>query len=106
MIRYKPGVKVKGIQPEIVLAIQVAYSGYRDMYQSGDMVVTSVMDGVHSANSLHYKGLAVDLRTRDMHLGDLERWVGGIKECLTDEYDVVLERNHIHIEYQPKESYT
>lgn len=40
----------------IVDAVSVAMTGK-------EIVVTSILDGVHSSKSLHYKGLAFDMRT-------------------------------------------
>jgi len=105
MIHYKPGVRVFGIRPETVLAIQVAHEVY-ELYNA-DLVVTSVIEGSHSRGSLHYTGQAVDLRLHDwLTVQQHEEVADEIRKCLTDDYDVVLESNHIHIEYQPKESYT
>jgi len=69
-----------------------------------EMTVTSLRDGhEHKPKSLHNKGLAADLRTR--HLGKDERTLvfGRLKKHLDYwGYDVVLEPDHIHVEYQPK----
>jgi hypothetical protein len=75
-------------------------------------IVTSALDGKHSAFSLHYEGLALDFRTR--HLTPLERTQlrGMMKRKLDDlardynatnperrvRFDVVLERTHVHCE--------
>ena len=69
-------------------------------------VVTSGTDGKHGKKSLHGKGMAIDLRTRDFaNAGDA---VGAAK-ALANElnssgtgYDVVYEGDHIHVEYDPK----
>jgi hypothetical protein len=67
-----------------------------------ECVVTSVVDGKHSHGSLHYAGYAMDLRTRHLTPTDQSLIVSALKKALTDEFDIVLEENHIHIEYQPK----
>ena len=97
----KPGVKAKGLQPEILLAIQEAREVYRGLADA-DLIVTSLLDGRHSTNSLHYKGLAVDLRTRHLDETDRAAVAKAIRSALGDEYDVVLERTHIHVEFDPK----
>lgn len=102
MISIKPGVRARGINPEMVLALMVVGS----ILEAGgvDLVITSIIDGVHSRGSLHYVGNAVDIRSRDM--GDME---GGLAEdcrqALGMDYDLVQEGNHWHIEFQPKEHY-
>jgi len=100
MLRLKAGVKPKGMQPEILLAIIVA----RDVCQrlGKECVITSLTDGKHSKNSLHYSGKAVDLRTRDMERGEQAMYRDQMKDRLGDDYDVVLEKDHLHVEFDPK----
>ena len=69
----------------------------------GEVVVTSLRDGTHSDNSLHYKGLAVDLRTRHLTEDQLTFWVQLLKTYLDPlGFDTVREDDHVHIEYDPK----
>ena len=101
MIKFKKGTKVSGIRPELVLAILIA-EGVYDKYDT-NLVITSIVDGKHSYTSLHYSGSAFDVRTRNIpKIYDKAIMAGEIRESLSDEYDVVVESNHIHIEYQPK----
>lgn len=65
-----------------------------------DMVVTSITDGIHLPHSKHYTGDAFDIRSRDM--SNPVKMVSIIKDCLGHDYDVIFERDHIHIEYDPK----
>ena len=60
----------------------------------GEMVVTSGKDGKHGENSLHYKGRAVDLRTRDF----TDIWATKLRMALGKGWDVVVESDHIHVE--------
>ncbi len=96
----KPGVKASGLKPEILLAIQEAREVYRDF--GAPLIVTSLLDGRHRTNSLHYKGLAVDLRTRNLDERVRAVVAEKISKALGLEYDVVLERDHIHIEHDVK----
>ncbi|WP_339779876.1 hypothetical protein [uncultured Marinobacter sp.] len=101
MLSFKTGVSVHGATNEIILAIMVSQSVYES--RGFDCVVTSLLDGKHSRSSLHYSGNAIDLRTR--HLPDDQtknEIVDELRGGLTADYDVVLERDHIHVEYQPK----
>jgi len=101
MIEFKTGVKIFGIRPELMLALLVA-EGVYNKYDT-DLVITSVVDGKHSYTSLHYCGCAADIRTRDLPQEDSIQAVGQeIRQALTREFDVVVESNHIHIEFQPK----
>ena len=97
MITIKAGVKAGGIQPELLLAIMVIHGIY--LRNSCPCTITSLMEGVHSTNSLHYKGRAVDIRTRDVSKPLLDAMVKEIKIGLGDEYDVVLEGDHLHVEW-------
>ena len=63
-----------------------------------ELVITSGKDGVHGKNSLHYEGKAIDLRTWNV----LDNLVKRIRVQLGAEYDVILEKDHIHIEWDPK----
>jgi hypothetical protein len=65
-----------------------------------ELVITSMMDGEHRDMSLHYSGLAVDLRTWDLR--NPRSCVDKMGRALGDNYDVVLEKDHIHLEYDPK----
>jgi hypothetical protein len=91
---------VNGIKPEIVMACLVADAVYS--VHGHSMTITSVVDSKHSAKSLHYIGHAVDLRTRDLEGEEAQIIAADIKSRLTDDYDVVVESDHIHIEYQPR----
>lgn len=67
-----------------------------------ELVVTAGMDGEHSASSLHYYGLAVDLRT-SYFLPEIAKVVcDDLAFKLGRNFDVVLEKTHIHVEYDPK----
>lgn len=97
----KQGVDLRGLQPQMVLAyilIQGVYArhGY-------PCVITSCSDSKHGPNSLHYKGLALDLRTRDVLPETMGVMVLEIKQVLGPQFDVVLEKDHLHVEWDPKE---
>lgn len=98
----KLGVDVRGIRPEILLAIQEAREIFR-LFKV-NLVITSVLDGRHGGpSSLHHSGLAVDLRTRHLEKSDRPVVAKDLARILGRQYDVVLEKDHIHIEFDPKE---
>lgn len=100
MYRFKKGVKVKGVQLEMVAiwpAVAAAYASF-----DRECIITSVMDGEHK-EIVHYLGFATDFRTRNVPQGWWDKLVDRIRENLTDEYDVVLEKDHIHVEFDPRE---
>ena len=102
-MRLKRGVRVLGMRPELLLALVIAEPLFVD--KGVDLVVTSVIDGKHSVGSLHYTGAAVDLRTRDLTDEQKEEIKIQLAHVLGADYDVVLESNHFHIEFQPKAPY-
>lgn len=99
-MKLKTGVSVHGLTTEMLLGLIIAMGVYRK-YES-ELTVTSALDGKHSHTSLHYSGNAVDLRTRDLPEGMAEVIVKEIKEDVGIDYDVILEDDHIHLEYQPR----
>lgn len=95
----KEGVKIKYLtQPMVRLFKAVFDTGYEDPKP----VITSVMDGSHMRGSRHYTGLAIDLRTNNLSEVQASSWVERLKKNLGPNYDVILERDHIHAEYDPK----
>ena len=96
----KKGVKMTGMSVPILLAINIANEVYKKNYQ--ELVVTELTGGQHGRSSLHYVGNAVDIRTRDISSVALTRIAAQLVEALGENYDVVKESTHIHIEYQPK----
>lgn len=66
------------------------------------LTVTSGRDGTHSAQSLHYLGLAEDYRTRDIPSSTLQAMVSEARAALGPNYDLVIESDHLHVEYDPK----
>jgi hypothetical protein len=82
--------------------------------QGDVVVVTSACDGQHMAGSLHYVGCAFDFRFAGMREGAVSvatssdqraiaaGWVSRLRWWLGPGYDVVVETDHIHVEYDPK----
>lgn len=103
MLRLKPGVRLYGIRPEAAVGIYVAASVFTEF--GYHCIVTSVADGTHSHASLHYAGAGFDLRRRHVDDDDAEAVQDidkHLRDALGDEFDVVLEDTHWHVEYQPK----
>lgn len=100
MIEIKEGVSLAGLGEPMTLGVMVVASVYDVIGKP--CVITSVLDGVHGRQSLHYQGGAVDFRTR--HLSENEKLVvdAECRAALSAEFDVVMEHNHLHVEWQPK----
>ena len=100
MIKLKKGVSLKNLQPQMSFALLAIDTVYRELgYHT---VVTSGNDRKHSRGSLHYVGLAADFRTRHLKEGEAAKIAAQVKAALGGEFDVVLEADHLHVEYQPK----
>lgn len=104
MITIKPGVRINGMRPELLLGVVIAQGVYA--LKNRTMTITSCIDGKHRTGSLHYAGCAVDLRTHDLPAGEAEEILNLLKSALGSDFDAVLEKDHIHLEFQPKEAYT
>lgn len=98
----KSGVRTLGIRPEIVLALAEVRESYASHGQLKDFVITSVVEGAHKRASLHYTGAAADLRRPVLRADEI---VADAKGRLGDDFDIVLEGDHLHLEWQPKIPY-
>jgi len=100
-MRIKKGVRLRGLTPHMAVAVQIVGQVYMD--NKIEPVITSVSDGNHSNGSLHHCGEAVDFETKSVSSPIvMDRIFRGIKANLGDEFDVVLESDHLHVEYDPK----
>jgi hypothetical protein len=98
----KHGVDLRGIQPQMAVAYTIAEAIYWD--KAGvHCVITSCSDGRHGPNSLHYKGMALDLRTSNLRPEQLHPVFNALKTALGVQFDTVMESDHIHCEFDPKE---
>ncbi len=101
-MKCKEGVTVYGLRQELIFASFVADTVYHAITDSGVVITAAVEDGHNSY--VHLNGCAIDIRTRypgstRQFSADLKtRLMTALKDALTDEFDIVLEDNHIHIE--------
>ncbi len=90
-----------GVQPHLI-KIVVALGNIAANYTSVDeFTITSGIDGKHSPNSLHYALRAIDIRTRTLAPDTVDALVDDLRDTLGAGYDVVLEDDHIHVEFDP-----
>ena len=99
-MKIKDGVNIAGLKSEMILGCVIINDYLNKM--PVEFVITSGTDGKHGIGSLHYVGLAVDVRIRDLRPDILQGVVTDLKNRLGVQFDVVLEQTHIHVEYQPK----
>ena len=111
MLMFKAGVDARNMKPQIAAAL-ITCDGVFSAFGCICMV-TSLGDSKHGDGSLHYSGLAVDLRLPSRYntnVKDIDTIVlGKLKEALNEQYDCVLEGvntpgasgAHIHVEFDP-----
>lgn len=90
--------RLLGIKPEAVAALIVVNSVYQANGQR--FRYTCGPEGGHMAGSLHYVGFAFDCGLPVA--AKIQDVVAGLKDDLGEDFDVVLESDHIHVEFQPK----
>ena len=67
-----------------------------------DAVVTSGTDGKHGEHSKHYTCEAIDLRIFHIQPQFHQTLIQRCKELLGKDFDIVLESDHVHLEFDPK----
>ena len=103
MLSLKTGVDVGGIQPEVLLGLEICHGVFTRLGMP--LVVTACLDGKHMTGSKHYVGQAVDMRLPSKYSIEPLIDVMVQAECrvhLGLQYDLVLEKDHLHLEYDPK----
>lgn len=96
-LRMGSGILIQGVRPELLLGLMILSD--MCMLKGTVVVITSILDGLHMRNSLHYTGAAVDF-VIDL-TSDHEPWVAELRTRLGLAFDVIDEGTHIHMEYQP-----
>lgn len=109
-MRSKPGISLESLAKPMVNVLEKIERAYSSLKAQEWAIITSANDGHHKAGSLHYVNLAVDLRlpggltakgkARDPNL--VVNFAMTLRAYLGDDFDVVIEKNHIHVEYDPK----
>jgi len=103
----KPGVRIRGVQPELLLGLMVLEGAFAElgakMHVTSPipMVVTSLLDGEHMPKSLHYEGLAADIRSRDLTPDQRTRLLRDARARLGECFELILEADHFHLELSP-----
>jgi hypothetical protein len=84
----------------MLVALIVALGVYAE--HGADCVITACTDGKHGKRSLHAFGYALDLRTRRLTDVEVAEIAGQIAARLSKEYDILIEDDHIHVEFDPR----
>src|SRR4029079_2332746 len=95
MLQFKEGVQLtvtKSIQ-EILALIVPVYERF-----GVPCVVTSGTDGTHNEHSKHYLGQALDFRVSNIKPDDLQPLIQGCQKACGQDYFVLFEGDHIHVQ--------
>ena len=94
----KDGAILSGLDIRMRAALKIADKIYKDYDQ--ELAITSGLDGTHSVGSLHYYGLAIDIRTRYFNDATKNAVYVALKQELQNNYVIILEKTHIHIQWR------
>ena len=103
----KEGVRINGphLYPEMTHITEVARITAPPT-DDGKVWITSANDSRHGDDSLHYQNRAFDIRIYNITgkvQVEAELWAERLALALGDEYDVVKEKDHIHVEFDPED---
>ena len=97
-VQLKDGVMIVG-NYYINLIIKAAQIAMRD---TCDVIITAGRDGQHGTTSYHYQDRALDLRFWHIDPDKREQIADAIRAILPSYFDVVMEKDHYHIEADAK----
>lgn len=97
-------IKVKaGVQPRLINILAGVANVAATLATPSEVWITSGIDGVHSMDSLHYALRAVDIRSRNFPSAEaLQSFVARLRTELGPAYQVIVESDHIHVEFDPR----
>jgi len=96
MLRFEPNVRINYLGNDLSLVLH--HASVWALLTGIGVVVNSMADGAHNPGSLHPWGLGIDLDTEGDRAADLRQLFGYLARVLPRDYDVVLERDHVHVE--------
>jgi len=102
VIRFKPEVRIRRFTSQLgeILALASTYSALERI----EIEVNSIDDTApnRSPTTLHGYGLAIDLDTANDKPQELEPLAEFLRRTLDPQYDVLLEGNHVHVEWDAR----
>lgn len=97
MLRFKSEVRFGFFDERAGLVLH--YASVWSLAAHVDVEVNSAWDSIHGATSLHPADLAWDLDTNGDKVEDLKLLARYLANRLPAGYDVVIERDHVHVEF-------
>jgi hypothetical protein len=102
-MKFQPGVRTDGVGEQIWWAMGMADMLHRQIFAQEAEITSANDQHEHKPKSLHNRGMAFDLRTRHMSKPQRMAYYKRLKAQIDPHgFDTVDERNHIHVEYDPK----
>ena len=102
-MKIKKGVVLAGLQIPMRTVLKKADRLWKQ--KGKELVITSGLEGTHSAGSLHYYGYALDFRTRYFTAIQCVQLQRSLATALGPEYVVLFEGNHMHVQYGRAKTY-
>ena len=93
----KAGVDISRLNREIRRSLPVVQKALNEWNE--EIIITSTYEGNHGEGSLHYHNDAYDIRLPKHNPVGVTAL---IREAIGKDFDVELEKDHIHIEHDPK----
>ena len=102
-MRIKSGVRFASPEMAMMMATMVVQQVYIELDPGPcRLVVTGAVEG-HKHPSKQVYGGALDFRTRDLDLFVQGEFARICRDRLGDGFDIVLEKDHLHVEYDYKD---
>lgn len=98
-IKIKSGVEISHISFALPRVMLIVYYAQLLSPEGYEVTITSGCEGKHSPRSKHHIGKALDLRIRDLPEGFAKTWARRLQRRLGDEYFVLLEETHLHMQW-------
>jgi len=95
------GARLAGLRPETLFAATLSMLVLEDLSPESTWEMSSGAEGRHSHGSLHYAGQAFDISARGLQV-PVNDYADALGQALDDDFDVISEGDHIHVEFQPK----
>jgi hypothetical protein len=93
----------KGVTPGMIRILAAISRVEPKVDYPSEVVITSGTDGRHMAGSRHYTGNAIDIRSFNFKSkAVLLDFVAALRGVLGKDFDVVVESDHVHCEFDPK----
>jgi hypothetical protein len=97
-MKIKEGVILAGLNLKMRPVLIAANNIWKEAGK--ELVVTSGLDGAHSAGSKHYYGLALDFRTRYFNEIEKKKVFAALEKALGNSFFCLLHETHIHVQHR------